>query len=540
MTPEQIISFIVILFAGVGVFLVGVDLLTKNIEQLATNKIKVLFNKTADKPVLNVGIGALSTALVQSSGVTTVLIVGFVNVGVISLFQATAMIMGANIGTTITAQIAALSAFPITDYIQILAGIGILMTIIFKDEKLKNVGFIVSGFGMIFIGLKLMSSAMSEHKEFLSEIFQTIDNPLLLLFIGIFLTALVQSSSATTSVLISLAGSGIAIGTGGNEILFIILGTNIGSCVTAVMSSLGASTNAKRASLIHLMFNVAGSVLYSIFLLAWPSFMDKTFEVWFPDVAETQIAMFHTFFNVSCTLLFLPFIKVFVKLSHIIIRDKNVEKEETFLDERILASSSIALSQIKKETIRLADVAMGAFTMSYESFRKKDMSGSDATHEQIERANVIGQNIVDYLTKLAPGCNEEESELAAHFHTHVGDLIRITDIADNFTKYTNNIVRKNIEFSDGVQEEIHAMVGHIQALYDLTREKLSTHNDALLSRIDTEEEIIDGMRKSLIDGHIDRLNKGLCKPESSAVFINLVSNLERIGDHLTYIAYNAR
>ncbi len=539
MTPENIIMFIVVLLAGTGVFLVGVDLLTKNIEQLATNKIKLLFNKTADKPLLNVGIGALSTALVQSSGVTTVLVVGFVNVGVMSLFQATAMIMGANIGTTITAQIAALSAFPITEYIQILACIGILMTIICKNEKLKNIGFIVAGFGLIFVGLKLMSGSMSEYKDAIQVIFENVTNPFLLLVIGILLTALVQSSSATTSVIISMSVAGLTIGTGGNEILFIILGTNIGSCVTALMSSLGANTNAKRASLIHLMFNSAGTILYSAILLIFPGFMDVTFKAWFPEAA-TQIAMFHTFFNVSCTLVFLPFINLFVKLSHLVIRDKATEKEETYLDERILASSSIALSQIKKETLRLADLAMDAFAMSYESFRAKDASRIDAIHEKIEKATVIGQNIVDYLTKLAPGCNEEESEQAAYFHTHVGDLIRITDIADNFTKYTNNIIRKGIEFSDTVQEEIHTMVGHIQTLYSLTREKVSTHNDALLSHIDREEEIIDGMRKSLIDGHIDRLNKGLCKPESSAVFINLVSNLERIGDHLTYIAYNAR
>lgn len=228
MTLSEIVMFVVRLLAGTGVFLVGVYLLTANIEQLATGKIKSLFEKTVDKRLVNVGVGVASTALIQSSGVTTVLIVGFVNVGIMNLYQATAMIMGANIGTTITAQIAALSAFPITTYIQILVFIGIMMSMVCKKDNVKKFGMIMAGLGLIFIGLALMSDSMKSNRDMIQGIFETVQNPFLLFVAGILLTALVQSSSAITSVIIAMSVAGLTIGTGGNEVLYIILGTNIG------------------------------------------------------------------------------------------------------------------------------------------------------------------------------------------------------------------------------------------------------------------------------------------------------------------------
>lgn len=540
MSASDIIMFIVKVLAGTGVFLIGVHLLTENIEQLATNRIKDLFNRTANKRLLNVGIGAATTALVQSSGVTTVLIVGFVNVGAISLFQATAMIMGANIGTTITAQIAALAAFDFTTYVQILACFGVLVTMICKKEKIKNIGFIVAGLGIIFIGLDIMSGAMSDekYKLALQAVFETVKNPFLLLFIGILITALVQSSSATTSVIIAMSMAGLVIGTGGNEVLYIILGTNIGSCVTALMSSLGAGTNAKRASLIHLMFNLLGSILYLIILLAIPSFMSATFKKWFSEPA-TQIAMFHTFFNTSCTLIFIPFINVFVKLSKMIIKDKSEEKKEfTYLDQRLLTTSSLAISALKKETMLLSDVAMKAFITSYKAFKDRDPLKTDEIHEDIEKANKLSQNIISYLIKTSANATGAEAGVIAGLHNNVGDVMRITDISDNFTKYTKKAVAKNITFSDGVIEKLDEMVGNVENLYTLTKKSILENDKSLLSDIDDVEEKIDKLRKVLIDGHIERLNKGQCKPESSGVFINLVSNVERLGDHLTFIAHS--
>ncbi|HAP21474.1 MAG TPA: Na/Pi cotransporter family protein [Lachnospiraceae bacterium] len=536
MARLDLVLFTVRLFAGTGVFLTGVYLLTSNIEQLATGKMKELFGKTADRRLVNVGIGAASTALIQSSGVLTVLIVGFVNVGIMNLYQAAAMIMGANIGTTITAQIAALSAFPVTTYIQVFAFAGMFMQMVCNREHLKKTGLVLAGLGLVFIGLSLMSDAMKVNRDAVQEIFETVQNPFLLFAAGVFLTALVQSSSVTTSVIIAMSVAGLTIGTGGNEILYIILGTNIGSCATALLSCITAGTNAKRAGMIHLLFNAFGAILFFILLLCWPSFMEMTFGRWFPSAA-TRIAMFHTFFNVVCTILFLPFCGVFVKISKMLIREKRDDARITYLDERMLSSASLAISQLEKELVLLSDTAMQAFRTAYRSFMEKDKSLIAPACEQIEQTNGIGQSIVDYLIRLSAQSNLSDEQTISDLHNNVGDILRIAEIADNFTKYTQKSIDQKLHFSEGVKRELDAMTERIEELYKLTKQLLLERETKLLPQVDRVENEIDAFRKKLIDSHIERLNAGACQPASSGVFINLVSNLERLGDHLTYIAY---
>lgn len=536
MTVSQALLFVVGLLAGTGVFLVGVHLLTANIEQLATERLKAMFGRTADKRLVNVGIGAATTALIQSSGVTTVLIVGFVNVGIINLYQATAMIMGANIGTTITAQIAALSAFPITTYIQILVFVGIMMSMVCRKDTLKRMGMVLAGLGLVFVGLALMSDAMKANRDAIQVIFEVVQNPFLLLLAGVLLTALVQSSSATTSIIIAMSVAGLTIGTGGNEVLYIILGTNIGSCVTALMSSATAGANARRASLIHLMFNTLGSAIFFVLLLCFPNFMEMTFRQWFPATA-TQIAMFHTFFNVTCTVLFLPFCALFVKASELLIREKKSPVVETYLDERMLSSASLAISQLEKEMIRLSDTAMDAFRTGYRAFLTKDKNLIEPTHKLIDQASNISQGMVNYLIRLSARSKLADERPISNLHNNLGDIMRIAEIADNFTKYTQKSIDKSLNFSDGVQKELQSMVERLEELYSLTKQAVLESDASLLPQIDRVEDGIDHMRKQLIDSHVQRLNQGACKPESSGVFINLVSNLERLGDHLTYIAH---
>ena len=446
MTVEDIVMFLVKLLAGTGVFLVGVHVMTGNIEQLATGKIKQLFGKTADKKIVNAGIGAATTAIVQSSGVTTVLIVGFVNVGVMSLSQATAMIMGANIGTTITAHIASLSSFNFTQYIQALAFIGMLASMLTKNDKIKKVSLLTAGLALVFIGLSLMSASMSDYKDQLQNILAGVGNPFLLFFLGAFMTAVVQSSSATTSIIIAMSDAGLVLGGGGNEVLFFILGTNVGSCVTAIMSSIGASANAKRTGLIHLMFNTFGSLLFFVVLSFLPSFMKYTFQSWFSSPA-TQIAMFHTFFNVVCTLLFLPMSSLFVKASELLVREKKKAEPVTYLDERMISSPSIATAQSEKELFLIADLAMSAFNSSYEAFQSRDKSKTPEILEKVEKTTDLSQNLINYMIKVSGFCSQREEEKIAALHNCVGDVVRIADIADNFTKYTRREVDKNMEFS---------------------------------------------------------------------------------------------
>lgn len=536
MATGEVMLLLIRLLAGTGVFLVGVRLLTANIEQLATSGIKKLFGKTAHHKWANVGIGAGITALIQSSGVTTVLIVGFVNVGVIDLYQATAMIMGANIGTTITAQVAALSAFPITTYIQVLTFVGMMITMIAKSENLKKTGLILAGLGLVFIGLSVMSDAMKGSHDAIQSVFAVIQNPFLLLFVGIALTALVQSSSVTTSVIIAMSVAGLTIGTGGNEPLYIILGTNIGSCVTALMSSYGAGANARRAGLIHLLFNTVGSVLFFLLLLCMPEFMNWTFRRFFAEPA-TQIAMFHTFFNVVCTLLFLPLSYWFVRITEILIPEEKTAQRATYLDDRIIASPSLAIVQMEKETMLLSDQAMKAFHSAYTAFSARDLSCLSSVQENIDSANITGQEIVAYLIKVSASCGTAEETRLTAIHNNIGDIMRIAEIADNFIKYTKRETEKNIVFSPSVKKELDAMVEKIDAMHRLTKTIILEKKKELLPEVDRLEDEIDAFRKSLIDGHIERLNRGECRAESSSIFINLVSNLERLGDHLTYIAH---
>lgn len=537
MNLQDILFFIVKLIAGTGVFLVGVHLLTENIEQLATNKIKELFGKTAGKKLVNVGIGALTTALIQSSGVTTVLIVGFVNIGIITLSQATAMIMGANIGTTITAQIAALSAFPITTYIQVLAGLGILTTMMCRQEKTRQVGFILAGLGLIFVGLSIMSDSMKANRDTIQLIFENVTNPFLLFFLGIALTALVQSSSAITSVIIAMSVAGLRIGTGGNEMLFIILGTNIGSCVTALMSSFGAATNARRASMIHLMFNTFGSVIFMVILLTFPGFMSATFGRWFASPA-TQIAMFHTFFNLICTVIFLPLSEGFVMISQKIIPEAKTEEAFTYLDERMLLTPALAIEQLKKETVVLGDCAMDAFDTAYRAFCRKDKSAAAQVLEKIDKAQEKSNQIMAYVIKTSAVAGESAEKEVSIVHNNVADIMRIAEIADNFVKYTERLCDNQLSLSETAATGTNEMVDTIHKLFQFTKELILTGDLSLLPHIDSIEDKIDNYRKNLIDGHIERVNTGVCTPAISSVYINMVSNLERLGDHITYVAHS--
>lgn len=540
MKIDELIMFAVRLLAGTGVFLVGVHLLTANIEQLATEKIKNIFSKTADKKLTNVAIGTAATALIQSSGVTTVLIVGFVNVGIVNLYQAAAMIMGANIGTTVTAQIAALSAFPVTTYIQGCVFAGILMTMLCKNEKLKKTGLIVSGLGLIFIGLSIMSDAMKVSSDAIQTVFENIKNPFLLFIIGILLTALVQSSSATTSIIIAMSVAGLTVGTGGNEVLYIILGTNIGSCVTALMSSMTAGTNAKRTGLIHLLFNSFGSGIFFILLMLIPDFTDLTLRRWFSSPA-TQIAMFHTFFNVTCTVIFLPFCSMFVKISQAMIKDKEHEKKASNLDDRILSSPSLAISQLENETLLLAEQSMKAFRTAYKSFDTKDIQLIEKVQSQIEKANKMYRSVLNYLIRLSAQSEQlADEKYISIIHSNASNIMRIAEIADNFTKYTVSSIENDLDFSKNVRDSINNMINSVEELYGITIKIISEKDLSLIPKADAVENRIDSFRKRLIAEHIERLNSGLCKPESSGVFINLVSNIERLGDHLTYIVHTVK
>lgn len=535
---DYVYAFVALL-GGLGAFLIGFKILSENIEKLANRGLKKLFNKTSGNRFVGVGIGALVTAIIQSSSATTVMVVGLVNAGVVSLFQATAMIMGANIGTTITAQIVALQAFDFTTFAVVLACIGVFIDMLGKKDKTKIIGMSLAGLGLVFLGLEYMSDSMTIFRE--SQVFMDflsrIDNPFLLLLIGILFTALVQSSSAVTTIIISMVAAGISIGTSPNSVLFLVLGANIGTCVTALLSSIGATTNARRAALIHLMFNFFGTVIFVIFLLIFDTFMTSVLGRLFSQ-PTTQIAMFHTLFNVVSTLIFLPFINIFVKISKVIIKDKkSADSVETSLDDRFLMSPSVAINQVAKEISRLGALSMGNLNKSIDAFLAKDTEAYadiDKVNDEIDELNRV---IIQYLIKISSlEITESDEALISKYHRILIDLIRESEIADNVCKYTRKTVDASIDFSESVYQSINELRDLLNAQFDDVNIMIIKNDLSLAQRIKETEDKIDKLRSSLIAEHIERLEHGKCKPQSSGVFINLISNLERAGDHLEVVA----
>lgn len=554
------IETVIFMFAAIGALLLGFELLSSNITKLCHTSLKKLFNKTQNKAIIGVGIGAIATAIMQSSGATTVMVVGFVNTGLINLAQATALIMGANIGTTITAQLAALSSFDFGAYAILTAGLGAFITMLGKKDRTKTIGNALTGFGILFLGLECMSLAIKNPDsngnlvvyDTIKNVLQNVNGTgawIILFLLGIILTALVQSSSLITTIIIQLVGAGIYIGAGDdatcltNNVLFLILGSNIGSCVTALMSSMGAGTNAKRASVIHLLFNTFGSILFAVLLLLWPNFMEVTFVKWFKG-ESTQIAMFHTFFNTICTLIFLPFISVFVKTSTALVREKEAKKEVhrlIYIDDRILTTPSVAVHQVRKELALMYSKSVESLNISIDAFLNKDDEKREVVDERIEELEFTNKQIIEFMVKLTNEnlAFEDECTLSS-FHRTLNDILRIAEIGDNVCKYTKYMVKHELEFSSNVMVQLGFMKNKINLLYAQTDEIFMTKNLNKMNLADALEEEVDQMRKDLIDDHFDRLNRGECKPQNSGVFVNLVNNLERAADHMIYIAYSVK
>lgn len=536
---------VVALLAGLGAFLFGFKVLSDNIEKLATNKLRRWFDKTGKSRLAGVGIGAGVTAIIQSSSATTVMVVGFVNVGLMSLFQATTVIMGANIGTTVTAYFSVIADIPFIEIITVFTCVGIFMDMLCKKDKSKTIGMMLAGLGLVFLGLQFMGMAMDEfaQQQVVKDFLISVDNRLVLLLAGLIITAIVQSSSAVTTLIVQMVGAGLVIGDPSNSgVLFLVLGTNIGTCVTALLSSIGANTNAKRAALIHLMFNVFGTVIFSIFLLCWPGFMDATIGKWFANDPGLQIALFHTFFNVVCTCLFLPFVNVFVKVATKLIRPrKKGEKEAAdtvLLDERFLSTPSVAVEQANKAATVMAGRAMESLKIAFDGFVTEDESAKEKVDELNGRVSEMERAIVAYLIKISSqDVSLTDEKLISAIHHSTGDILRISELADNITKYTRNCRRDGIEFSAGVKKSLQDMYAKIDELYQKTLDVFDKKDITAIKAVDRVEDDVDAARKEMIADHIRRLNEGKCKPQSSGIFINLVGNLERAADHLTYVAH---
>lgn len=557
------------LLAGLGAFLIGVKLLSDNMEKLATGKMRSLFHRASGKVTLpegatrkekfraktkewssnlvGVGIGTAVTAVIQSSSLTTVMVVGLVNAGVMTLTQATTITMGANIGTTITAQIAALSAFDFAVFAMGLTGIGILVAYATKKEKVQTICYAVAGLGLVFVGLDVMDASMDffQESQVIVDLFASITNPFLLFFLGIVITAIIQSSSALTVILIAMAESGILIGGGGNAVMYVVLGTNIGTCVTALLSCIGTSVNARRAAMIHLLFNVIGSIIFFIIMICWPEMNANTFEAWFPNNPGTQIAMFHTFFNVISTILFLPFTNGLVKLSELLVRPGKKKKEDaeetsSRLDKRLLPTPALAVDSATQEAAAALGKAVVSLKTAVDGFIEQDTAKTDEVIRINDEVDETIGKIDAYLVQVSAydSTLDTEKRIAA-LHSCLGDIHRVGELAQNVTKYTRRTEKDQLYFSPKVKDDIREMYELLERMSNKAGELMVSGADDELNAIDELENEVDAKRKRLIKEHVARLGSGECRPESSGVFVNLVCNLERVGDHLNYIAHSA-
>ena len=542
------------LLGGLGAFLAGMEIMSDSMSRLAHGGLKRMLNRTANNRFAGVGIGAASTMIIQSSSATTVMVVGLVNAGILTLFQATAIIMGANIGTTITAWIASLGSLDVSAFLLILSVIGVFMTMLSKKEKVKTVGNVFTGLGLIFVGLAFMSDAMDpdlhpEIMQVIKDALSVVQNPALLLLIGIVATGIVQSSSAVTSIVVVLATSGVLIGGTGDGVYYVIIGSNIGTCVTALLSSIGASPNARRAAIIHLLFNCFGAVIFTAFLLCWmpfgTSFSETVLDYIFPGDYQFQIAFFHTLFNVTCTCLFLPFIKGFVWLANHLIPEKKKAEQPAEdrvmcgLDERLLLQPSVALAHLYQETGKMLAYAKETLDIAFHGFLDKNTTVKEVVLERNRKLSDANREAVQYLVKIsasAPTIDDEKAISSMHYV--LNDIVRVGELADNVTKYTDHYVNDPLVFSNEFLTMIREMYEKLNELYDVCYRAFIERDYAALRQVDAVEDVVDKMRRELVNQHIKRLNEGRCQPQNSSVFINLVGNLERAADHMTYIAHS--
>lgn len=541
----QLIQSLIWLLAGVGIFIVGMNFLSDALEKSAGEGMKRLLGRISNNRFSGVGIGAGVTAIIQSSSATSVMVIGLVNAGVMTLMQATPIIMGANIGTTITGVLVALK----NDYFDMLmyffAFAGVMMGF-FKKEKIKLAGLLCSGLGLIFVGLNIMSSEQAFGNPLVETMFQNIfsviDFPLLLILVGAVFTALIQSSSAATGVVITMVGTGVLP----LELaLFIILGANIGTCVTALLASVGANANSKRVALIHFTFNVIGSVLFAavIWIFKEPAvnLLVSLFPGDDPMSLQMRVSAFHVVFNVTTTLLLLPFVKQLVNYSCKVIKDKKEAKEALcmrYVDDRLLTTPSIALMQVKKEIDYMITLVEENITLAFVAMDTGSKEHTERISKNEEIIDFTNSALTKYLIKLSADVEEsDERVIGSYFHV-LNDLERIGDHAENFHEIGIEMTDRKISFSEKACLDISSMRNTVMQMFTISKDAFENLHRENLPELTQLEESVDGMKKALIAGHFTRLAEGNCSVDVSPYYSSVVVGLERVADHLVNVGYS--
>lgn len=534
---EIILQIAISLLGGLGLFLYGMNLMAEGLQKSAGDKLKKIVEKLTSNTVMGVLVGTVVTAIIQSSSAATVMVVGFVNAGIMSLSQAIGVIMGANIGTTVTAQ---LVSFKLEAIAPVALGIGIILYLFSKKEKTKELATILLGFGILFTGMEFMKDAvkpLAEYEGFRRALIYFGEHQFLGIIAGFAITGIIQSSSASMGMLIALASQGLIPLSSALPILY---GDNIGTCVTSLLSSIGASRNAKRAATMHLTFNVIGTLIF-VLILNYPiSALVKWLD---PTDAARQIANAHTIFNVVNVLILLPFAKYIVKIVLKIMPITEEESEATaatkYLDERIIQTPSIALGNTVKEVSRMGQKANKALEYSMNSLINKSMTDVEKTEKYEEHVNLLQKEILNYLLKLSksPLNDEERNKVDLLFNT-VNDIERVSDHAENISELSRLAIEKDLQFSDTALEEMNNIYSKAKENFNVALKGLEDDDKNIISKVYEIEDEVDALDKLYRKKHIERLNNGKCTIDSGVLFLDLLTNLERISDHSCNIVNN--
>ena len=535
------ITDILSLLGGLALFLYGMQMTSSGLEAAAGAKMKILLERLTANRFMGVLVGAAITAAIQSSSATTVMVVGFVNAGMMTLNQAVWIIMGANIGTTITGMLIALDVGALAP---LFAFVGVVLMVFVKDTKMQHIGQILAGLGVLFIGMDMMSAAMSplrDSPEFV-ELVSTFSNPLVGILVGAGFTAIIQSSAAAVGIVQTLANAGIIPLASG---AFVLFGTNIGTCITAVLASIGTSRNAKRTTIIHLMFNVFGTVLFTVICMATP--LTGFMQSMTPDNPAAQIANMHTLFNIVTTLLLLPFGGYLVKIAMRILPDRKEDKEEgmhlAFLvpmpaskQEHPIGFSAMYVTQIRQELNRMMGMAKENIATSFQAVLERDVKRVESAEATEEYIDYLNKEISQYISNIiVHETNEKDSTAISAYFKITGNIERIGDHAMNICEYTQMLDKKKIQFSEEAQEELRTMEAVCLEVLDLLEQESIEPTD-WLTKVSALEQRMDDMTEEYRRNQMKRMKQGSCSDEACIIFSELLTDFERIGDHALNIA----
>ncbi|MGL5440629.1 MAG: Na/Pi cotransporter family protein [Filifactoraceae bacterium] len=530
---SEIVKIIIGLIAGLGLFLYGMNLMGAGLQKAAGEKLKSIIEMLTKNRLIAVFVGIFVTAIIQSSSATTVMVVGFVNAGIMQLSQAIGIIMGANVGTTVTAQ---LVSFDIEALAPVTVGIGVIMLLASKNEKTKSFSEILIGFGILFVGMVYMKEAVRPLREvqaFKDMLVNFGDNQILGIMMGFGLTLMVQSSSASIGILIALATEGMLPLASALPILY---GDNIGTCTTALISSIGASKNAQRAAVMHLTFNIIGTLLFALLL---NPVVTKIVVGLDPDDVGRQIANAHTIFNITNVVFQFPFASFIVKFAQFIIPEGKGEKSEgiTHLDRRMLSTPSIALQNTITECLDMGNLSKESLETAIKGLLNKEKESIKKCFEIEKIINQKERTILEYLILLSnTAISGNDRMVVDSLFNIIHDIERVGDHAENIAELAENVISSDLTFSGDSRNDILNMYNKVVLTFEKSLLALKTKDITLAKEVILMEEEVDEIEKVCRNGHIYRLNKSLCNPESGIIFLDLLSNLERVSDHATNIA----